>query len=47
VPRGNNGGNANNGGTGNSGGSSGGNSGGWYVPPETPDNSLPNNDSSL
>lgn len=36
VPRGN-----------NSGGSSGGNSGGWYVPPETPDNSLPNNDSSL
>lgn len=44
VPRGNNGGNANNG---NSGGSSGGNSGGWYVPPETPDNSLPNNDSSL
>lgn len=41
VPRGNNG------GTGNSGGSSGGNSGGWYVPPETPDNSLPNNDSSL
>lgn len=28
-------------------GSSGGNSGGWYVPPETPDNSLPNNDSSL
>jgi len=31
----------------NSGGSSGGNSGGWYVPPETPDNSLPNNDSSL
>ena len=47
VPRGNDGGNANNGGTGNSGGSSGGNSGGWYVPPETPDNSLPNNDSSL
>ena len=47
VPRGNNDGNANNGGTGNSGGSSGGNSGGWYVPPETPDNSLPNNDSSL
>lgn len=47
VPRGDNGGNANNGGTGNSGGSSGGNSGGWYVPPETPDNSLPNNDSSL
>lgn len=47
VPRGNNGGNTNNGGTGNSGGSSGGNSGGWYVPPETPDNSLPNNDSSL
>lgn len=47
VPRGNNGGNANNGGTGNSGGSSDGNSGGWYVPPETPDNSLPNNDSSL
>lgn len=47
VPRGNNGGNANNGGTDNSGGSSGGNSGGWYVPPETPDNSLPNNDSSL
>lgn len=47
VPRGNNGGNANNGGAGNSGGSSGGNSGGWYVPPETPDNSLPNNDSSL
>lgn len=41
VPRGDNG------GTGNSGGSSGGNSGGWYVPPETPDNSLPNNDSSL
>lgn len=41
VPRGNNG------GTNNSGGSSGGNSGGWYVPPETPDNSLPNNDSSL
>ena len=41
VPRGNNG------GTDNSGGSSGGNSGGWYVPPETPDNSLPNNDSSL
>ena len=36
VPRGN-----------NSGGSSGGTSGGWYVPPETPDNSLPNNDSSL
>lgn len=36
VPRGN-----------NSGGSSGGNSGGWYVPSETPDNSLPNNDSSL
>lgn len=47
VPRGNNGGNTNNGGTSNSGGSSGGNSGGWYVPPETPDNSLPNNDSSL
>lgn len=47
VPRGNNGGNTNNGGTDNSGGSSGGNSGGWYVPPETPDNSLPNNDSSL
>lgn len=47
VPRGDNGGNTNNGGTGNSGGSSGGNSGGWYVPPETPDNSLPNNDSSL
>lgn len=47
VPRGNNGGNTNNGGTGNSGGSSSGNSGGWYVPPETPDNSLPNNDSSL
>ena len=47
VPRGNNGGNTNNGGTGNGGGSSGGNSGGWYVPPETPDNSLPNNDSSL
>lgn len=47
VPRGNNGGNTNNGGTGNSGGSSGGNPGGWYVPPETPDNSLPNNDSSL
>lgn len=47
VPRGDNGGNANNGGTDNSGGSSGGNSGGWYVPPETPDNSLPNNDSSL
>lgn len=47
VPRGDNGGNANNGGAGNSGGSSGGNSGGWYVPPETPDNSLPNNDSSL
>lgn len=47
VPRGNNGGNANNGGAGDSGGSSGGNSGGWYVPPETPDNSLPNNDSSL
>lgn len=41
VPRGDNG------GTDNSGGSSGGNSGGWYVPPETPDNSLPNNDSSL
>ena len=47
VPRGNSGGNTNNGGTGNSGGSSGGNSGGWYVPPETTDNSLPNNDSSL
>lgn len=40
VPRGNNSG-------GSSGGNSGGNSGGWYVPPETPDNSLPNNDSSL
>lgn len=29
------------------GGTSNGNSGGWYVPPETNDNSLPNNDSSL
>lgn len=41
VPQGNSGGSANNGGASN------GNSGGWYVPPETTDNSLPNNDSSL
>ena len=43
VPQGNGGGAANN----NNGGTSNGNSGGWYVPPETNDNSLPNNDSSL
>lgn len=43
VPQGNGGGTTNN----NNGGTSNGNSGGWYVPPETNDNSLPNNDSSL
>lgn len=42
VPQGNSGGSAN-----SNGGTSNGNSGGWYVPPETTDNSLPNNDSSL
>lgn len=43
VPQGNGGGTTNN----NNGGTSNGNSGGWYVPPETNDNSLPSNDSSL
>lgn len=44
IPRGNNGGGTTNN---NNGGTSNGNSGGWYVPPETNDNSLPSNDSSL
>lgn len=43
VPQGNGGGTTND----NNGGTSNGNSGGWYVPPETNDNSLPSNDSSL